>query len=400
MDYQTYIQQYIIKNPPMSHTHNFCRKLAFKCYNLYPELTHKTLLECSKMTLNRLFKEFPAGKEALVRQRRINFALKLPDAWIIQGSQEWHNKRARTITGTLVYDIINTPGSRFSAMMKKLVPEPKITDLRDAIPSCRHGIIFEDIAKAYYEMIHGVQTKELSCINHREHPILGASPDGAVMTTNVPLDKLNEQHGRLIEIKCPISRVPKPDSIPEDYRHQMMLQMECMKINECDFIEFVFDNKSIGLMSEFIDTEVGGQSGTAVDNIAKGYFLMDADMSKKIGFKIYTTTEVDKIELRNLVRNPDIKVFYWTLKKYQRQIVKLDTSWLPTNIEKFYNFYNELEEHRKNSTLPEPPKELAEKRARRDNKMTIDFTNDMVQLAKDIKSPKKPRVNQFDFCHL
>lgn len=395
MDYKTYIENYIIEHPPVTHCNNFCRKLAMNCYKLFPEVSHRTLQSCAKITLSELFKKYPIGKQALIRQRRINFALKLPDAWIVQGSQEWHNKRARTITGTLVYDIINTPASRFSAMMKKLVPEPKVTDLRDAIPSCRHGIIFEDIAKAYYEMIHGVKTKELSCINHRVHPILGASPDGAVLTDGVPLDKLTEQHGRLIEIKCPISRVPKPDSIPEDYRHQMMLQMECMKIPECDFIEFVFDNKSIGLMSEFIETPVGSN-----DNIAKGYFLMDSEMSKKIGFKIYTTTDIDELELRGHVKNPEVKVFYWTLKKYQRQIVKLDESWLPTNIEKFYAFYKELEEHRKNGTLPEPPKELAEKRAKRDNKMCIDLTADMVQLAKDVKAPKKPRISQFDLCQL
>lgn len=399
MDYKNYIENHIINNPPISHCNNFCRKFAFKCYGLYPEVSHRTILKTVKSTLKYLFEKYPVGKNALVRQRRINFALKLPDAWIVQGSQEWHNKRARTITGTLVYDIINTPASRFSAMMKKLVPEPKVTDLRDAIPSCRHGIIFEDIAKAYYEMIHNVKTKELSCINHRLHPILGASPDGAVLATGVPLNELTEQHGRLIEIKCPISRVPKPDSIPEDYRHQMMLQMECMKISECDFIEFVFDNKSIGLMSEFIETQVGVPVGSDF-NIAKGYFLMDSEMSKKVGFKIYTTTEVDLIDLRNHVKNPELKVFYWTLKKYQRQIVKLDTKWLPNNIDKFYDFYREVEEHRKNKTLPEPPKELAEKRAKRDNKMVLDLTEDMVQLAKDIKSPKKPRITQFDLCQI
>jgi hypothetical protein len=74
---------------------------------------------------------------------------------------------------------------------------------------------------------------EFGCIQHREHPFIGASPDGIVITRDHPA------YGRMLEIKNVVNR--EINGIPSmAYWVQMQVQMEVCDLEECDFVETVF----------------------------------------------------------------------------------------------------------------------------------------------------------------
>jgi putative phage-type endonuclease len=372
--------------PPITHTRHYLKKVIFKAQkSVAARVGFSKLLKLAGQWLEEVYEENPAAKLSLVRQRRLAYVLRKDGGGDDQRTEEWFLKRSRAITGSMVYQVMNTPAARYAAMVRKLRPEPKSNDLRDAPASCRHGIIFEDIARDIYCHWNDVEVKNLGCINHRVYPWLAASPDGYVeITKEVGVEGRRAVHGRLIEIKCPSSRVPKENYIPPDYYAQMQLQLECVKLDECDYIEFVF-NSSIGTLSDFESIVVDGS-----DILAKGYVVFSGDMSSKQSWKIYYPGEtVDLSEVHSVFADENSHIQYWSLLKYQNQLVKLEPDWLEKNLATFHAFWEELETHRKNGTMPEPPKDVKRRAAAK--KDVLDFTTECLGIIEEDMYPQKKR---------
>ena len=95
------------------------------------------------------------------------------------------------------------------------------------------GVKYEPLSAMIYEMRNEIRLGEFGCIQHREHPFIGASPDGIVLSRNSPL------YGRMLEIKNVVNR--EVNGIPSmPYWIQMQVQMEVCDLEECDFVETVF----------------------------------------------------------------------------------------------------------------------------------------------------------------
>jgi hypothetical protein len=95
------------------------------------------------------------------------------------------------------------------------------------------GWRFEPVARDVFQQhfAKGHVNDTLGRVKHTYLPRLGASPDGLIM--NGP------RAGRLVEIKCPISRTITGD-IPERYWIQMQLQAEVCDVAAIDYIEISF----------------------------------------------------------------------------------------------------------------------------------------------------------------
>jgi hypothetical protein len=99
------------------------------------------------------------------------------------------------------------------------------------------GIRFEPVVKQIYEHKYGATIKELGRLVHETDPRCSASPDGLVY------DCANHvRTGRLIEIKCPVTREIN-DTIPKDYYSQMQMQLHVTGLQHCDYVEAVFSSK-------------------------------------------------------------------------------------------------------------------------------------------------------------
>ena len=93
------------------------------------------------------------------------------------------------------------------------------------------GVRFEPVVKQVLEERWGARIAESGRLLHPTDPTLAASPDGLILEATD-----SARVGRLLEIKCPISR-PIGNGVPFDYWCQMQIQMEVTGIDECDYVE-------------------------------------------------------------------------------------------------------------------------------------------------------------------
>lgn len=374
-----HIVECLMAVPPVSKSQKYFRKLSRWLQTIYPNLGRRSIMAACRGYWRMLNEAYPLVPKILVRHRRLQAVLRIPGATAAQRTDDWHKlRRNAAITGSVVYEIINTPGSYHNALLNKLQPPPRSDLLNETPEACRHGIIFEDMAKDVYCKWYGVRVQELSCIPHKKYPeLLGASPDGVVLCDGVPLLELNEHHGRAIEIKCPLTRQIKEGVIPPGYYHQMQLQMEVLGVDECNYLEFAFDTNSVGTMADFLEAHVDG--GLAGGNIlAKGYYVLDETCGRRVSYKcFYTDAEVSEPELHALASRTDVHVTYWVLRKFLLQVIPLDKDWLPKHMPVFERFAADLTKHRADKTLPDAPAALQERRTRAARKVIVDMRMDL-----------------------
>jgi putative phage-type endonuclease len=237
-----------------------------------------------------------------------------------QRTDAWHAKRDGMITASEVYQVLGSEASRREVMMRKL--EPRAQGTGPPIAALAWGTRFEPVAKRLYEERTACKITDVSCVQHPVHSFLGASPDGLI----VPDGDDPKRYGRLVEFKCPMSRVEKPE-IPPGYVHQMQMQMECTGIDECEYVEFRF--KQVNYTEWKRST------------LTKGFFAVYD--SGKVVYDVECDDE-------------DCQMIYWVLQSVKQDFVPKDPSWLATVFPKLREFWDEVLEHRKNGTRPEEKK--------------------------------------------
>lgn len=237
-----------------------------------------------------------------------------------QRSAQWHAKRGEMITASEVYKIFASEDARREIMMRKLEPAVP-SDGANPIQALLWGTRFEPVAKRIYEKRTNCVILDVSCVQHPNYSFLGASPDGLIVP-NDPNDQ--QRYGRLVEFKCPISRVAK-DDIPLAYYHQMQMQMECTGIDECEYVEFRFKQMNY--------TDWTKESGE------KGFFTVSE--SKGVLYDIQSHEE-------------DCQVVYWVLQSIKDVYVPQNPGWITSHIDELTTFWNEVVEHRTNGTKPSP----------------------------------------------
>jgi putative phage-type endonuclease len=88
-----------------------------------------------------------------------------------------------------------------------------------------HGEKYESVARDLYCEKTGEIAHDLGLVQHQEIKWLGGSADGVT------------ESGKLLEIKCPMSRKIK-NEVPKYYLPQLQILMEVLNLEECDFIQY------------------------------------------------------------------------------------------------------------------------------------------------------------------
>jgi hypothetical protein len=96
------------------------------------------------------------------------------------------------------------------------------------------GIRFEPVVKQIYNYKYQTTLHELGRLLSDTDSRCSASPDGLVLQ-----DPVHVRTGRLLEIKCPVTRQPD-GKVPKDYYTQVQMQLFVTDLEACDFIEAVF----------------------------------------------------------------------------------------------------------------------------------------------------------------
>lgn len=228
------------------------------------------------------------------------------------------------ITASEVYNVFGSESAKREVMMRKLEPRPQGDGL-NPIAALAWGTRFEPVAKKIYETRTKCQITDVSCVQHPVHSFLGASPDGLIIP-NDPEDM--KRYGRLVEFKCPMSRIEKPE-IPIGYWHQMQMQMECCGIDECEYVEFRFKQLS--------------------------YTEWAKSANEKGAFAVY---DDGRVIYDNVESSDTCQIIYWILSSTKEDFVPKDPKWLSDHIERMTIFWGEVLEHRKNGTKPEEKKSI------------------------------------------
>lgn len=172
-----------------------------------------------------------------------------------QRSPEWYKFRWERLTASDLANAIGERGekSRLGLVYQKAMSVEQYIKQRESSslsgPAIQHGICFEQVATELYELKHNLTVLEYGCLPHQHLNFLAASPDGICSS------KINNpnMHGRMLEIKCPYSRVIT--GIPKlEYYMQVQLQLEVCDLEYCDFLEC--DIRTYSGMSHFLSDSV------------------------------------------------------------------------------------------------------------------------------------------------
>ena len=158
-----------------------------------------------------------------------------------QRTEAWYKQMSTIISASELGNLFSSPYARSKFVVAKTLPYQQ-RQQHLAVPSSHMsafdwGIRFEPVVKQIYEYKYGTTIKELGRLYHQTDKRCAASPDGLVY--HCPK---NERTGRLIEIKCPVTRIIT-GSIPKDYYCQMQLQLHVTGLKQCDYVEAVFSSK-------------------------------------------------------------------------------------------------------------------------------------------------------------
>ena len=233
---------------------------------------------------------------------------------IEQRTAAWYQQATTLLTASELGGLFGSPKQRAHLIMSKVNPVPRPSKVL-ALPSNEMnamdwGVRFEPVVKDIYNHKYGTTIKELGRIINPEDNRCSASPDGLVYS-----DPSNLRTGRLIEIKCPVTR--KPDGkIPKDYYIQIQMQLKVTGMSHCDFVEAVFDSP-YGSKPRTIQTRYPEFQGEIL-------LIQNAE-----GYSHYEYGPVNKSPFIHPLK-PDetlVERIPWTLAEWHEQVVAQSESW-------------------------------------------------------------------------
>mgnify|MGYP001798771907 FL=1 len=166
----------------------------------------------------------------------------------------WMKARKGCITASIIGQIYSMKDSTIpTRLINEIMQVSEVQDLSH-IPAIKHGRMFEGQARQAYESIYRVAIEERGFMLHPKHDWLGASTDGYIR--NPP---------SVVEIKCPMPVQGVVDlselasqrkswflsyngdtlmlNKTHKYYYQCQLQMECLIVNRCVFITYLYDQE-------------------------------------------------------------------------------------------------------------------------------------------------------------
>jgi putative phage-type endonuclease len=147
-----------------------------------------------------------------------------------QRTPEWYEFRNQRLTASDLATAVDK--NPYSTRNKLIMNKCGIKEEWNPGPAIIHGVKYEDVAVAIYELRNDVNVVEYGCIPHPTISCFGASPDGIVDTNSHNKNYI----GRMLEIKCPTRR-EITGFIPKYYYHQVQGQLEVCNLKYCDFLE-------------------------------------------------------------------------------------------------------------------------------------------------------------------
>ena len=259
-----------------------------------------------------------------------------------QRTKEWYEFRRNLITASNAYKAFENQNVQNQLIYEKCCEIENNSSFNQVnINTPFHwGQKYEPVSVMIYEDKFNTKIGDFGCIKHSIHSFLGASPDG------INIDKLSDRYGRMLEIKNIVNR--EIDGIPKkEYWIQMQLQMETCNLDECDFLETMF--QEYNSEAEFLED---GTFFTSNNNEIKGIMMY---FNKPDGnpYYSYKPLLMDKCEFEEweeeqmeTIKLTWIKNIFWKLKICSCVLVQRNEKWFHDNIKQIKNIWSIIEKER------------------------------------------------------
>ena len=143
-----------------------------------------------------------------------------------QRTPAWYDVRKLLMTASDAAGALGIPAFKGQRNVRKSLLEQKVSGTFTGNYMTRWGQDNEDQVRERAMQAVGEIAWEVGLVVHPELTWLGASPDGVTNT------------GRLIEIKCPYKRPIVPTEVPHHYWPQIQVQLECVDLDSCYFVQW------------------------------------------------------------------------------------------------------------------------------------------------------------------
>lgn len=258
-----------------------------------------------------------------VRRQEVERILSLPQ--IPQRTAAWYEQGRSVLTASEFSSIFGSPRAirqlaftKVGAQATQQQQTNRLACLTCEMGPFDWGIRFEPVVKQILAKQWGAKIIDSGRLIHPSDPLLAASPDGFIIEANE-----SERIGRLIEIKCPISREVGVE-IPFEYWCQMQIQMEVTGIEECEYVEVKLDS---------ISPKKLDLSGAVPD----GYvWLFQNSITCQMSY-VYTETERDEAEKSGLDL---IETIPWRMNQLYNKTVIRDKSWFQSTEKARQDFWD------------------------------------------------------------
>lgn len=271
-----------------------------------------------------------------------------------QRTPEWYAQMATILSASELGSLFASPRQRAKLVVSKTLPYQVRTQYL-AVPSSRMsafdwGIRFEPVVKQLYEYKYEATVKELGRLTHPLDPRCSASPDGLVYQCRSP-----ERRGRLIEIKCPVTR-EVDHIIPKDYYTQMQMQLHVTGLACCDYIEAVFSS---------VYNETSPREGPELFHGCIALVQYSEVKNGQPYYYVYSPVNCEDGWQPRIENGEElVEIIPWRLLQWNEQLVKRSEEWWISLQPLMEAFWQDVEKAKRGEfTIPEstrPPKRKKE----------------------------------------
>lgn len=241
-----------------------------------------------------------------------------------QRTETWYAQMRSILGASELDDIFASPRVRGLLVMAKANPQTRpsqnLAVFSNRMTAFDWGIRFEPIVKMIYEYKYSAEIKELGRLISSADSRLSASPDGLVYS--------GPRGGRLIEIKCPVTREPD-GTISRKYYTQMQSQLFVTGLTECDFVEVVFNSLYSSPISRIASTDNTDNTDKSEYN---GQILLiettDEDYNITYSYAYSPVNHEGDFNPTDLKSGQVIvERIPWSVHRWYEQIVRADPAW-------------------------------------------------------------------------
>jgi hypothetical protein len=336
------IEQWIQSADDLSHSYEFSdiqQTYVDKIIDIYEELFREKILK--KQKIHQYSKE---ALDELLNRKQIE-----------QRTPEWYAQMTTIISASELGNLFASARTRAKMVMVKTEPyKPRnqpLAVLSDRMSAFDWGIRFEPVVKLIYEHKYKAIVKELGRLYHQTDSRCTASPDGLVYDS-----ENNEKSGRLIEIKCPVTR-EIDGSVPKDYYAQMQMQLHVTGLKICDYVEASFSSKYNN------NTKKEGP-GLYNGFIALIRYAEITEDNQEF-YYIYSPVNCDPNWIPTINGDEEVvEIIPWRLQEWSEQVVTRSEEWWQSIIPIIDKFWEDVEKAKRgefvvpeSTRAPRAPKE-------------------------------------------